>query len=180
MKNKTKQTKEKLDLGAKINDIDISLHHQKAMLITFLVLANLLLVVSLIVLIVLINTWYVWLIAVLALAGCCVYSVFTYLKGRYSHNYTLYENYLVIKSMMFDANIETRKIVDVKIKRTFFDRLFRLKTFSIVVYYQAFIINKVTLFFVKEDASVVVREIMDAAIKKRDELQGIMQDDDED
>ena len=49
--------------------------------------------------------------------------------------------------------IETHKILDVKVKRTFFDKLFRLRTFSLVVHYRGYMIEKKVRELIEEEVS---------------------------
>ena len=171
---KTKQ--EELQPGNYIKEIEIDEHQHLFWLAILLILSNILLLFAVIYLVVEFMKWYIWLLDICILVYCIIQSVRTYKNSSKIRIYSLYDNCLVIKSLLYDTTIDLSQIFEVKPKRTLFDKLANKGTRSIEILIKSKSRDKIILRYINEDINKLCQQILDLANKCKIEKRKILLD----
>lgn len=155
--------------GKKIRMIEINHKLHLTVLLILLILANIMLILSLIYFCVCMRIWFAPVLSGVMLSFCVLKSVKTYLGSKKldrGHKYTIYENGLSLKSIWYDQRILYSNILMVEAYETFWDRIFKTKT--LVIYVKAYKKNKILLPYICEDINNLSEEILSRVIASRE------------
>ena len=162
-----KKKEEEFQIGKFIKEIEIDEHQHLFWLSVLLILANIVLLVSIVYLVVKFMKWYIWLIDICILVFCILQSIRTYKNSKKMRVYAIHENCLIIKSLMYDTVIELSNIFDVKPKRTLYDIFDKKGVRSLELLIKSKSRDKIILRFINEDVYKLAQEILDLANKAR-------------
>ncbi len=162
-----KKKEEEFQIGKFIKEIEIDEHQHLFWLSVLLILANIVLLISIVYLVVKFMKWYIWLIDICILVFCILQSIRTYKNSKKMRVYAIHENCLIIKSLMYDTVIELSNIFDVKPKRTLYDIFAKKGVRSLELLIKSKSRDKIILRFINEDVYKLAQEILDLANKAR-------------
>ena len=155
--------REELVPGKLIKEITIDEHQHLFWLAVLLILSNILLLFAVIYLVIQFMKWYIWLIDICVLVYCIVQSVRTYKNSSKIRVYLLYNNCLVVKSLLYDTAIDLSQVFEVKPKRTLMDKLAKKDTGSIEIFIKSKSRDKIILRYINEDIDKLCQQILDLA-----------------
>lgn len=155
--------------GKKIKDIQINHDAYRNSTTVFLFLFNILLFVAVVYLNLNVNTWYISIIIGVILAYSWWRSIVTFLKLKDSQKYELFENSLKITTLSMSYEIDLSKVFIVEKRKSLMDKLFRAGSQTIVIYKKEKGVHKYYLHYVEEDAQSLCNEIMNLAVKFRED-----------
>ena len=158
-----KTKREELVPGKLIKEITIDEHQHLFWLAVLLILSNILLLFAVIYLVIQFMKWYIWLIDICVLVYCIVQSVRTYKNSSKIRVYLLYNNCLVVKSLLYDTAIDLSQVFEVKPKRTLMDKLAKKDTGSIEIFIKSKSRDKIILRYINEDIDKLCQQILDLA-----------------
>ena len=164
-----KTKREELVPGKLIKEITIDEHQHLFWLAVLLILSNILLLFAVIYLVIQFMKWYIWLIDICVLVYCIVQSVRTYKNSSKIRVYLLYNNCLVVKSLLYDTAIDLSQVFEVKPKRTLMDKLAKKDTGSIEIFIKSKSRDKIILRYINEDIDKLCQQILDLANECRHE-----------
>lgn len=159
-KKKMKKIKQETFLPiSPIRDIDINEKKYSALYITFFIIVCALLLVCVISMIVAIQIWWVWLLDV-CIYGYCFWACYCqFKKVKNEQVYTIYQNCIVIKSLLIDTIIKFEDICEVAPYKTLMDKLTNRTNHSIAIYLDPKRKQKVVIGFIEEDLQNLSDEI---------------------
>ena len=161
------KSKEKIKDSKKIKDVKINERQHFFLFFTMLIVFNIIMISASITLLVMLKEWYLWLLVTVVLAVVLWVSYRTYRDRQSFHRCELHERYLVVNSIWFDTLVDLSQVFDVKVKKSWLDKLCKINTLSLEIYMKSSTRSKFTLHFVEEDAEALKDEIMKLAIECR-------------
>lgn len=171
-----KENKDELQPRNFIKEIKIDEHQHLLWLAVLLILSNILLLFAVIYLVVKFMRWYIWILDICILVYCIVQSVRTYKNSSKMRVYSLYDNCLVVKSLLYDTVIDLSQVFEVKPKRTLCDRLAKNGKMSVEILIKSKSRDKIILRHINEDITELCQQILDLANKCREEKREILLD----
>ncbi len=160
-KPKKEKVKEpELVLGEKVKDIKINQKQHFLLFVAMIIFFNLLLISAVGFVLVYLDRWYNWVLCFVLIGVSFGLSFRTYRNIKTFHTCTLYENALVINSIWFEITVDLKKIYELKVKRSFLDKIFRLDTHSLEVKMMNNRRKKFTIHFIEENAVKLKQKII--------------------
>lgn len=158
---KIKQKKEKFLPGEKIKDIEIDTKSYKQFSLIVLLISDIMLFAVLLVMLCLVHNWWICLIFVLLFGLCIWWSVNQLCRAKYQKVYALYDNCIVVKSIVVYAIIKLEDICDVEPCRSLRDKLHKADAHALAFYLSPRHKNKIVIGFINEDLNALTEQIKD-------------------
>lgn len=175
-KDKTKSKKEKkilgvpanLDFGQKIKNI--SLNHKKIRItnLIWLVILNIALIGTMIYYLIQAYNPWILVIALFTVIVCMVWSILTYFLNIVKIKYTIYKH-AIVKDYDSSKNVgEFSKLVGIKIKQTFLDRIGKENTNTLVLQFSNKWDSKITFHCITENINDLANLITELSKEARE------------
>lgn len=146
-------------LGNKVRTVKINQRQHLMFYIAMMVLFNAILVASVAFVLVYLNMWYNWVLCFMVVAVCAYLTFHTYLHEKNFHKCMIHSNAIVVKSIWFNFVADFSKIVLIKPKKSFLDKMFKLNTYSLEVRLTNSKRKKFTIHFIEEDVNQLKTEL---------------------
>lgn len=156
---KSKQKKEKFLPGEKIKDIAIDAKSYKSFSLIVLLISNILLFVVLLVMLCLVHNGWICF-AFVCLFGLCVWwSICQLCKAKYQKVYALYDNCIVVKSIVVYAIIKFKDVCDVEPCLSLRDKVHKTAPHGLAFYLSPNHKTKIIIGFIDEDLTALSSQI---------------------
>lgn len=150
-----KQEKERL-----IKFIETDQRKHSTVLVLFLVIFNIFLFLALLFLSIHVANLAVAIVEIVIVGLIWWWSIVTYNKARKGYKYMLFNTKIKMKSYRYNIEIRLEDIFYVESKSTFFDKLLKNDTSSLILHIKNNNINKLVMPFIKEDVIELSQDIM--------------------
>lgn len=151
----------------KIKEIQVNQRFHRRVLGIWLIIFGVLLVCALSFVIATVRTWYIIIVAVCLLVFCTWRGIVTYKKSKDCHKYIIYEDKLTINSVWYDYNLKIAEIFMAEPITTIFDKVFKRKSSTIVIYSKESVSRKIFMTYISEDTTKLCEQIMKLSVKAR-------------
>ena len=155
------------DLGKKLKVITVDKRLQRRVLITLLVLANICLFAALCYFAISIKGWGTIVIAAVLFVFCVLRSVQTIIGSKNYQKFTVYEKGISLKSIWYNQRIFYEEMLMVRIKETFWDKIFNAQTKSLEIFLISNKKSKIILPFINGDIQTLSVELMGKIMDSR-------------
>lgn len=140
--------------------VNIDHKQHKIILLIELIIFNLVLVFALLTLCIVCKVWYVYLIAVILLLTCLIYSIVVFIKNKNLNIYKLTNDSLYIRNEIMEINIKYSEIVKISFKKSFVDILTSRGAQTLIIHTTKKNYEKIYLYFIGENLSNLANEIL--------------------